>query len=159
MGITLGSPDKAAAAAGRHVRANPSRPFWQRASTASRPAAVGLLAIPITEGKFRACLADDQQSCADSALGRRRRKGDSLRGHVANRSSVRSGQWRRPRFPRPGHGHCDAVAPMLSPRVNGKGTPSCKRSMARGIYTASIQNNAVLSNMASATILHRRRRC
>jgi hypothetical protein len=34
---------------------------------ASRPAAEGLVAIPITEGKFRACLADDQQSRADRA--------------------------------------------------------------------------------------------
>jgi hypothetical protein len=41
---------------------------------------------------------------------------------------LRSGQWRRPRFSRPGHGHCDGVAPMPSPEVNGKGTPSCKRS-------------------------------
>ena len=64
MGITPGSPDNAAAA-GRHVRANPSRPFWQRASMASRPAAVGSAAIPTTEAKFRACLADDQQSRAD----------------------------------------------------------------------------------------------
>lgn len=65
MGITLGSPNNAAAVAGRHVRANPSRPFWQRASTASRPAAVGVARD--SEGKFRACLADDQQSRADRA--------------------------------------------------------------------------------------------
>ncbi len=158
MGITPGSPDNAAAAAGRHVRANPSRPFgnaprWHRALRLwgwsrfrSPRASSGPAWLTISRA-------------APIALGRRRRKGDSLRGHVANRSSVRSGQWRRPRFPRPGHGHCDAVAPMLSPRVNGKGTSSCKRSMARGICTASIQNSAVLSNMASATILHRRRRC
>jgi hypothetical protein len=31
--------------------------------------------------------------------------------------------------------------------------------MSRGICTASIQNSAALSNMASATIPHRRRRC
>ena len=45
----------------------PLASVWQRASMASRPAAEGLVAIPITEGKLRACLADDQQSRADRA--------------------------------------------------------------------------------------------
>ena len=158
MAITTGSPDNAAAATWRHVRANPSRPFGHAPQMASRPAAVGLVAIPITEGNFGPAWLTISRA-APIALRRRRRKGDSPRGHVANRSRVRSGQWRRPRFPRPGHGHCDLVAPMLSPRADGKGTPSCKRSMAPGMCTASIQNSAALSNMASATVLHRRRRC
>ena len=157
MGITPGSPDNAAAA-GRHVRANPSRPFgnalrWHRALPLW---GWSLFRLP-RPSSGPAWLTISR--AAPIALGRRRKKGDSLRGHAASRSSVRSGQWRRLSFPRPGHGHCDLVASMLSPRVNGKGTPSCKQSMARGICTASIQNNAVLSNMASATILHRRRRC
>jgi hypothetical protein len=65
MGITPGSPDNAAAA-GRHVRANPSRPFgnaprWHRALR------LWDWSDSDYRGKFRACLADDQQSRADRA--------------------------------------------------------------------------------------------
>jgi hypothetical protein len=44
---------------------------------------MGLVAIPITEAKFRAAWLTISRA-APIALGRRRKKGDSLRGHAAN---------------------------------------------------------------------------